>query len=667
MATVGALIFEMSANVARLQQDMAKARSTVDGAMQDIAGAAKVAKVALESVGAAFSVHAVASMIEGAIEGVVQLGRLADQAGVTVEALSSLEPAARRSGTGMDQVATAMNKLEKGMLEFATTGKGKAAQALEALGFSQAQVTAGLKDMGPFLQQVAQRLIEMDNGGQRAAYAQLLMGKAGAANIPFLRELAEAQKLHARLTEEQREAAKRLEDEWIGLKLNTEQLKREMGLGLTPALTDVTQAFIDLKGKQGDFTGFWDTIGTGIRYSALAVGSFWLGLKDMGDGIGAVSAQTAALLHGDLALFKEIGRLRDEESKKNEEAFNKFQDRLLNPPPLPEPKKIGSEKNIPIVDLAAEGGAGRLSPYDQEWNKLIDMLRKVESEGSVAAQVLHSINEGDFGKVTDAERKQLLNLAARVEYTKQAQQLQKEMEEGGKRLAEELYQAEKHQAVVLDEQARHWKDIIDPIEPYRRELEQIDKLLEAGKLTQEEWAAATFHVQDAIDKANKGVAEQVKKTDNFARDMGLTFESAFENAMVKGKSFRDVLAGIDQDIARIILRQTVTVPLGNAVSDFISSSGISDIFSGIFGGGKAAGGPVSGGTSYLVGERGPEIFTPGSSGSITPNGAGGDTNVTFHIASLDPRTAASVIIQNREVITDIVRQASNRRGVATAF
>ena len=37
--------------------------------------------------------------------------------------------------------------------------------------------------------------------------------------------------------------------------------------------------------------------------------------------------------------------------------------------------------------------------------------------------------------------------------------------------------------------------------------------------------------------------------------------------------------------------------------------------------GRAIGGPVSGGTSYVVGERGPELFTPQSSGSITPNSA----------------------------------------------
>ena len=47
---------------------------------------------------------------------------------------------------------------------------------------------------------------------------------------------------------------------------------------------------------------------------------------------------------------------------------------------------------------------------------------------------------------------------------------------------------------------------------------------------------------------------------------------------------------------------------------------------------RAAGGPVTGGESYLVGEKGPEIFTPGKSGGITPNNQlGGTSNVTINV------------------------------------
>lgn len=43
-----------------------------------------------------------------------------------------------------------------------------------------------------------------------------------------------------------------------------------------------------------------------------------------------------------------------------------------------------------------------------------------------------------------------------------------------------------------------------------------------------------------------------------------------------------------------------------------------------FGGFRASGGPVKAGKSYIVGERGPEMFTPKENGAITPNGAMGD-------------------------------------------
>ncbi len=53
--------------------------------------------------------------------------------------------------------------------------------------------------------------------------------------------------------------------------------------------------------------------------------------------------------------------------------------------------------------------------------------------------------------------------------------------------------------------------------------------------------------------------------------------------------------------------------------------------SGMFGR-RASGGPVMGGGSYLVGERGPELFSPGVSGTITPNHAmGRSTNIVVNV------------------------------------
>jgi hypothetical protein len=59
---------------------------------------------------------------------------------------------------------------------------------------------------------------------------------------------------------------------------------------------------------------------------------------------------------------------------------------------------------------------------------------------------------------------------------------------------------------------------------------------------------------------------------------------------------------------------------------------------------RANGGPVMGGGTYLVGERGPELFTPSSSGNITPNGGfGGGANITVNVNGGDPDAVVRAI------------------------
>jgi len=62
-----------------------------------------------------------------------------------------------------------------------------------------------------------------------------------------------------------------------------------------------------------------------------------------------------------------------------------------------------------------------------------------------------------------------------------------------------------------------------------------------------------------------------------------------------------------------------------------------------FRGARAMGGPVSGGSSYLVGERGVEIFTPSSSGMITPNSAIGGNTITINVQGADPQAVVRAL------------------------
>jgi phage tail tape-measure protein len=61
---------------------------------------------------------------------------------------------------------------------------------------------------------------------------------------------------------------------------------------------------------------------------------------------------------------------------------------------------------------------------------------------------------------------------------------------------------------------------------------------------------------------------------------------------------------------------------------------------------RAAGGPVRGGGSYLVGERGPEIFTPNKSGTIS-NKTGGGTTVINNIYTSNSRHGVDNALASR--------------------
>tara|TARA_R110002049_G_C9174556_1_gene562448 strand:+ start:8875 stop:10887 length:2013 start_codon:yes stop_codon:yes gene_type:complete len=123
---------------------------------------------------------------------------------------------------------------------------------------------------------------------------------------------------------------------------------------------------------------------------------------------------------------------------------------------------------------------------------------------------------------------------------------------------------------------------------YREDQEMLAEALDKGEISVARYMDALDRLQqqslsgqnwqDAYGLDGSGTKELEKMSDA-ARDLGLTFESAFEDAVLGGENFRSVLGGIAEDIARITLRKTVTEPFGNAITGvldgIIGGSGIS--------------------------------------------------------------------------------------------
>ena len=99
-----------------------------------------------------------------------------------------------------------------------------------------------------------------------------------------------------------------------------------------------------------------------------------------------------------------------------------------------------------------------------------------------------------------------------------------------------------------------------------------------------------------------------------------------------------------------------------AVAAAATAAQIAQIRATRYTGPREKGGAVAQGASYLVGEKGPEMFTPSASGQITPNGQMGAVNVNFNIETNDATGFDELLIDRRTTIVGIINQALNQRG-----
>jgi len=129
--------------------------------------------------------------------------------------------------------------------------------------------------------------------------------------------------------------------------------------------------------------------------------------------------------------------------------------------------------------------------------------------------------------------------------------------------------------------------------------------------------------------------DSIKSVGESMADVVIKGIKGMEDALVEfvsgGKlSFRDLANSIIKDMIRIQIQQSITGPLSSFIGSLFPGPKAQTSFSNRAAG-RATGGPVSAGTSYLVGERGMEIFTPRTSGNITPNNKLGGTNVVVNV------------------------------------
>lgn len=146
-------------------------------------------------------------------------------------------------------------------------------------------------------------------------------------------------------------------------------------------------------------------------------------------------------------------------------------------------------------------------------------------------------------------------------------------------------------------------------------------------------ANATASIERAVDRSFNAVSSTIAR------------------AAVSGRgSIGQLTSAILSDFERIAASQFIVRPVSNLVSSVIGS--LLPVA-----GARAIGGPVMGGETYLVGERGPELFTPAGNGSIASGAPGaGRAQVVVNVQTPD----AQSFLRSRSQVSAMLARAVNQ-------
>ncbi len=117
-----------------------------------------------------------------AIDAADNLNDLSSRTGVGVESLSKFGAAAEDSGTSVDEVAKAMGRLARGVVDPAS----QTSKALQSIGVSATDANGKVRSLDQIMLSVSDVFAKMPDGAQKTALAMELFGKSGANLIPML-------------------------------------------------------------------------------------------------------------------------------------------------------------------------------------------------------------------------------------------------------------------------------------------------------------------------------------------------------------------------------------------------------------------------------------------------------------------------------------------------
>ena len=531
--------------------------------------------------------------------------KAAQTMGLSVEQYTRLGHAANLSGVSMGGMQTAVQKMAQAMVDTPAL--------FEDLGIAVRDADGNLRGTDAVLLDFADAIAALPDGAEKIDLMRDALGRSGTDMIPMLNGgraalvemMAEADRLNLTIGTDTARAAELFNDNITRMTGQMGGLTNQITQALAPVLAEISTIVVDLAQRFGELDPQTRKFIATLGVGLAVGGPILLGLGLLVTGVKLLISPFALAVAGAAALATAGVAIYQNWDGIKEFFANRVATITEWARDLPRKMAEGIAANNAEL-LAAITGL-----WDLIWTEVSSWPRKMAQAGR---DLLNGLTDGIFGGRANAER-------------------------------------------AAADMANSITDIVNGefgIQSPSRVFRAIGKFLTEGLALgiREGAPEATGAMASLAQTVGDTLDQTDARLDKFAQG----FASFAGPVLRRIQTLRGAFANMATSIGNSLFNAGLT-QLGGWIGGLLG-----------LGGARAMGGPVSAGKTYLVGERGPELFTPPRSGTIVPNhalGQGGGGTIRLFVEAVEgamfsPRVRAEAQGVAVQVVQGYDRQLPDR-------
>lgn len=704
MATAGSIVVDLLMRTGAFETDTKRAEgiakkraAAIDKAFQEMGQKIGIAAVAAGG--------AITAMVVSTANAAKEISNLAQISGSGTEEFQRFAAGAKTVGIEQDKLADIFKDFREKVGEFVQTGGGGMKDFFEQVAPRVGVTADAFRNLsGPqALQLYVDSLEKAGLSQEQMSFYLESMASDTTALIPLLRDGGkemtslgdDAAQTGQIMNDQTLAAAKELSLQMAEFGGIAAGVRNEMVGALLPALVEVANQMEAVSGQGSAVNTIASAIATTFEtVTALGVNVSYV-LKQIGNEIGGIGAQAAAVMRGDFAQAAEIGRMMKADAAaaraqvdKDTEAIINARNKILgtgtgvrgagfvDPRILGTVESVGGWKPPPKPSSAprasAAGGRGAKQKEDPPFVGPMPDIDGINEFLKLEREAL------DLRRSLMSEREKQVEQEARYQ----------EMLKAGL-----ITQEEFNKATALPVEEGYWEKWLESAEEAMTSFDELAGNVVKNFSSQfgnafEKMVFDSESLGDSVSGMVEGMARSVVNALGQMAGQWIAYQlvqmmvgkttaaTAASSTALEAQSMA-VMAGLNAFAstaaipivgpamapAAMTAALTVAQPMAMTVAALSTSAAAA----------RASGGPVSADTPYLVGERGAELFVPNTSGAIVPNHKLGGGGITVNLIEDKSRAGQTQERSNNGAqeldvfVADIMGDGARSKALQRAF